>query len=179
MPPPLCLTGSRCTGHAGRSHGFTLIELMTVLALMAVLVALALPSFGSLIEKFRVESAVSAMSASLSDARAEAMRRGVTVRVQRNAACLDVADWGCGWSILVGTGKQVEVIKQLAPDTRVSVRRSHSLMGMGSIAFDAMGTTNVASFGFQPLGVKNSPNAMALCMARSGRVKLVRGGVGC
>ncbi|MDR2220778.1 MAG: GspH/FimT family pseudopilin [Methylobacillus sp.] len=57
-----------------RGHrGFTIIELMTVVLVVAVLVALALPSFTNLFKRFRVSTAASEISHALQFARANAI----------------------------------------------------------------------------------------------------------
>jgi general secretion pathway protein G len=43
--------GSRVTGHGSRFSGFTLIELMVVLAIIALLVSVVAPSYGGRIKK--------------------------------------------------------------------------------------------------------------------------------
>ena len=62
-------------GFCASERGFTLIEMMVVIVLMAVMLGLALPSFNGLIERHRVEGMARALMASVSDARAEAARR--------------------------------------------------------------------------------------------------------
>jgi type IV fimbrial biogenesis protein FimT len=88
-----------------RDRGFTAIELLVVLALIAVFVALALPSFEGAVKRNRVSTAASEIINVLQFARAEAIRtrQAVTV-VQTNtsANCIpaagspNTADWSCG-----------------------------------------------------------------------------------
>ena len=87
----------------GTPRGFTLVEMMVVIVLTAILLALALPSFNSLIEKYRVEGMASALMASVSHARSEAVRRGQVVTIRQRAECTG-ADWSCGWETVVGSG---------------------------------------------------------------------------
>jgi type IV fimbrial biogenesis protein FimT len=71
--------------HTPRRHrGFTLIELMIVIALVAVIAALAAPSFGDMIKMQRLRGISSQLATDLSFARSEAVSRGsyVQVRVQ-------------------------------------------------------------------------------------------------
>lgn len=63
------------------SSGFTSLELMIVVAIVAILAALAIPSFSSTLEKQRITSAAEAILADLRWARAEAIKRNKEVRV--------------------------------------------------------------------------------------------------
>jgi type IV fimbrial biogenesis protein FimT len=163
--------------HAERPRGFTLIEMMVVIALMTVLLGMALPSFIGLIEKYRVEGMASALMASVSHARSEAARRGKTVTIQQRAGCSG-SDWSCGWDTVVGSGSAIETLKRQDPDTRVAVQKKGT---PGSISFDAMGySTGGAGFSFHPAGSDgSSSNAVAVCMALGGRVRLAKGDRGC
>ena len=53
--------------------GFTMIELMTVVAIMAILLALAGPSFTPLIERWRVRDSAETLTSTLYYARSEAI----------------------------------------------------------------------------------------------------------
>ncbi len=62
-------------------RGFTLIEAMLVIAVLAILLTAGLPSFASLIDRQRLRGAAADVHAALLLARAEAMRRGTAVSV--------------------------------------------------------------------------------------------------
>lgn len=66
-----------------RARGFTVIELMVTLAVAAVVVAMAVPSFQSVINGNKLAGAANELMASLQVARMEAIRRG-----QRAGVCL-------------------------------------------------------------------------------------------
>jgi len=61
--------------------GFTLIEMMVAIAILAILVTLAAPSFNSFIDKYRVKRASDSISAFLVNAKSEAVKRNTEVRV--------------------------------------------------------------------------------------------------
>jgi len=75
--------------HAGPQRGLTIIELMVVVAVIAVLVTLAAPSFRSLIAAQRVKGINAELVTDLQFARSEAATRGRPVRIRFNpaAAC--------------------------------------------------------------------------------------------
>lgn len=69
------------------NHGLTLIELMVVVALVAVVLTLAAPSFSSFFAKKRVEGVVSELVTDLQYARSEAVSRNAAVRVTFGTLC--------------------------------------------------------------------------------------------
>lgn len=62
-----------------RQRGFSLVELMVTITVMAILLAIALPSFRDVIHRNQVSSASNALLASLAYARTEAINRGQLV----------------------------------------------------------------------------------------------------
>lgn len=79
--------------------GFTLVEVLIVIAVVAVLASLALPSYRTIIEKRQVTSGAEQISAFLSSAQFEAVKRGepIVVRYDRNGAgewCFGLAQQG-------------------------------------------------------------------------------------
>jgi type IV fimbrial biogenesis protein FimT len=75
-----------------RACGFSLIELMTVVTIIAVTAVLAAPSFAQQLANFRVRGAAEGIVNGLNLARAEAARRNSGVSLTMSAS-------GGGWSI--------------------------------------------------------------------------------
>lgn len=95
------------------SLGFTLLETLVVIAVLAVLMGLAAPSMRVLQLRWEVRSVSQALEASLVLARSEAIRRAGKVAVQRlDSACAGSdkeVQWNCGWRVFVdsnGNGTQ-------------------------------------------------------------------------
>jgi type IV fimbrial biogenesis protein FimT len=63
------------------ASGFTLIELMVTLTVVAILLTLAIPSFTGMIDKNRLKNAAETLYADLQFARAEAIKRNKKIRV--------------------------------------------------------------------------------------------------
>lgn len=70
-----------------RSRGFTLIELLVVVALVAILLALAAPSFTSTLARKRLEGAASELATDIQYARSEAAQRNAAVGVVFGTNC--------------------------------------------------------------------------------------------
>ena len=70
--------------HMHQSRGFTLLEVLVVLAIVAILTTLAAPSFVALIQSNSVSSNVNAFIADVRYARSEAVRRGGAVVMCRS-----------------------------------------------------------------------------------------------
>lgn len=89
---------------ARRQGGFTMIELMVVIAIVAILAALATPSFLPTIERWRVRSGTDDLQNSIYFARSEAVKRGgdvIMVRKASEGSCTSTGnnDWKCGWIV--------------------------------------------------------------------------------
>lgn len=92
---------------AMRTRGFTLVELMVVVAIVAVLATVAVPGFRDLLLNQRLAAAAHGFNSALSLARMEAIQRSQSVRV----LALSGSDWGSGWSVLAGTEPPLEAVR--------------------------------------------------------------------
>lgn len=81
-----------------RVSGFTLTELMITVVIMAILMAIAVPSFQSIIAGQRIKSATYDMFSTLTFARSEAIKRNADVTVAQASG-----GWQNGWTVTVGT----------------------------------------------------------------------------
>lgn len=72
--------------------GFTLVEMMVVLAIVAVSATLAAPAFSQMIANYRVRGAADGILGALSFARTEALRRNTPV-------AFALAPGGSGWAV--------------------------------------------------------------------------------
>ncbi|NWA26723.1 GspH/FimT family pseudopilin [Pseudomonas gingeri] len=82
------------------AKGFTLVELLVAIAVLAILTAIAAPSFNSTIQKSRVDSEASDLQRALNYTRLEAINRGVNVRIGPTSGA--GSNWTTGQSTTTG-----------------------------------------------------------------------------
>jgi prepilin-type N-terminal cleavage/methylation domain-containing protein len=75
-------TGRRLHGASPRARGLTLLELALVMAVLAVLGALALPSMAARLRTERLQTVAEMFAADIADARHEAARRGQALHIE-------------------------------------------------------------------------------------------------
>ncbi|MBN8480628.1 MAG: GspH/FimT family pseudopilin [Xanthomonadales bacterium] len=97
-----------CTRHGG-ARGFTLIELLVTISIMAILAAIAFPSFSYSLRNNRVGTQTNELLAALNYARNEAVTRGrgVTICAADTSTgamptdCGSASDWKTGWMVFL------------------------------------------------------------------------------
>jgi type IV fimbrial biogenesis protein FimT len=84
------------------ASGFTLIELLMTIAIAAILMGIAIPSFRYITNANRIASELNGLLGDLQLARAEAIKEGRTITVcQSNdtATCTNSTSWQGGWIV--------------------------------------------------------------------------------
>ncbi len=161
-------------------HGFTIIELMVVVAIMAVLAALAAPSFTPLIERWRVRQAAEALQSTVYFARSEALKRGGGV-----AIAADATGWTGGWKVTHTQGGTATELQQADAPTKVDI----SLTGdAGTVYVDRWGMLAATEGGVPTaMGFLLTPkdktstdsSALRLCTGTGGRIQQKKGAETC
>jgi type IV fimbrial biogenesis protein FimT len=100
-------SGSRMGGAAMR--GFTLVEALVVMSIIAILMSVAVPTFRDFTASRAVAAQVSDFAGALRLARTEAIKRGRPVVMCRTSdpqaaepACDAGSDWKSGWLVMQG-----------------------------------------------------------------------------
>jgi len=92
-------------------RGFTLVELLVVLAVGSILLAIAVPGYGYLLSAGRLTTLTNDLVAALHLARSEAIKRGTRVTLCKTGSaaaaspsCDSTPDWQQGWLVFVDGG---------------------------------------------------------------------------
>jgi len=100
-------TGRPRRPSARPSSGFTIVELMITIAIVAILLTVGIPSFRNVILNTRLTSLANEVVASVQIARSEAIKRNATVRLCASAngtTCATTGSWEQGWIVLTAAG---------------------------------------------------------------------------
>jgi len=139
--------------------GFTLIELMVAIAIMAILMAIAFPSFQSTLRSNRVATTTNELLAILSLARSEAIRntRGAGVCPSTDGSACG-GTWNQGWLVwsdvnadgLMGAGETP--IRYTRLDDRLTVAAPAAAV----LRFDSRGRLHPAIGAAQSIGLQST-----------------------
>ncbi|TCS36443.1 GspH/FimT family pseudopilin [Reinekea marinisedimentorum] len=92
-------------------RGFTIVELMVTLVILAIITMAAAPSFNNVIRSSRIDSNLSKIRAGYSFARTEAGTRqeGVSICVANSSLddCATGTDWSGGWIVFTDTDNDI------------------------------------------------------------------------
>lgn len=125
-----------------RQQGFTLVELVVALSVLAILMAVAVPNFREMLLNFQVRAAAEGLNTGLQLARAEAIRRNANVVFTLSSN----ATWTIGCQVVVadadsdGVDDCPEVIQnKAATEGAVSVAVDVVPAGATSVTFNGLG----------------------------------------
>lgn len=172
-----------------KEKGFTLIELMITLAVLAILLTVAAPGMFTFIADARSDAQMSAIVSSLQEARTYSLkeRRSVTVcggSVTSAAVPSCDGSWDNGWAVFVENSTTIGTFENA--DTVISVHDAIAdnfdiTKTNGSfISFDGRGWAASGNGDFKVCESSNSSEyARQVLVALSGRVSVQKTGVSC
>lgn len=146
---------------AGRSEGFTLVELMLVVGLVAVLAAATAPSIIEGMRQFEVTTASQQVASTIRLARYQAVGKNMTVRVR--------FDYPAGGQYQILDGSDADVISS----AKMLLNGAAFSAISGDIEIDPQGRVTALS-GTLPatVTVANSADSKTISISRGGRVEL-------
>lgn len=87
-----------------RQQGYTLVELLIGLAIAAIVVGMALPSFAGILHNNRRSTAINTLSSTLNYARSEAIKRSLPTVICKGSpvdGCDKTRQWHDGWIVFM------------------------------------------------------------------------------
>ena len=158
--------------------GFTLIELMIVLALSAILLGAAVPAFSGGLEAARSGDARAALLASLMTASGKAAItgvHGVLCPSSDGRTCLDTPDWSAGWVVFLDSnasrdleGGESVLMTHPALAGKVRLR---STVGRTRVVFQGNGGNAGSNVTFTLCDGRGRKRARALIMSNTGGLR--------
>ena len=160
-----------------RQRGFTLIELMITIAVIAIVAGFALPQLGKMIRNNQMVSQGNSLLGGVQCARGEALARGQVVRMcgSSDGASCD-GQWGRGWIVFVdkngdGSPGADEILRTDTSDTAIDSSTA------GHFVFTHQGRRGG---GLETLTIKrsdcDSEGSRTLSVTAGGRTSMTSGG---
>lgn len=148
-----------------RHHGFTLIELMVTISILAILLGIAVPAFTSFITSNRLSGQINELVGDLSFARSEAGARSRAVRLCIAATATTCATSGSDWSL--GRILWVDLNGSNSLDSSTELLKYVATLE-GSATLTAAGFPSTFTISYLPTGVLSSTSAGTFTLCASG-----------
>jgi type IV fimbrial biogenesis protein FimT len=162
MNPPCALPSFRRRAPRGgrRVRGFTLVEMMTVVSILAVMLGIIAPSFSGFLASQQAKALTYDLTADLMLARNEALKRNVSVSITRSGS-----GWEQGWTVAPASTPAVWLSHRNAAAQSVSISGAPA-----SVTFDPNGRVS-APLGSVRITIGGGTNYRCLELDPSGRVR--------
>lgn len=164
-------------------NGFTLIEWLVVLSIIAILAAAGSPNLSATIERYRAGSVAGELARSLMTARTQALATGQRVAV----IPLANNDWAGGWRIFVDLNNNgspdagERIIQHIDGHPSASIAPSARLSegGQSFVSFTSLGFPRAldgTSFADGALTITLGATQRIVCLNAQGRVEVIEHG---
>ncbi|MBV1790123.1 GspH/FimT family pseudopilin [Marinobacterium sp. D7] len=155
---------TRYSPNTSRHAGFTLLELMVSLAILAILLGIGIPSFQSFIQNSQLNASKEGLESALYLARSEAVTRRSSITVCRRnssgSACENSGSWDSGW---LATDKDSTVLRtwdapsgdttlNIAGGTTITFTADGWVEGNSAYSFTISGGGSSCSLSVSPIG---------------------------
>jgi type IV fimbrial biogenesis protein FimT len=160
-----------------RSRGFTLIELMVTVAILAIALGIAVPNLQEFARRNRLVATTNNMASALALARSEAVKRAARVSVAST-------DWDGGWQVFVDTGTVGDasdepadnILRVYQPNANGAAAITLDGSGSGYVSYLPAGVSDVnGSSGSGDFELCIEGNARVISINNTGRVSTASG----
>jgi type IV fimbrial biogenesis protein FimT len=130
-----------------RAPGFTIIELLVVMFLVAILSAIAVPSFKSMMASSRLTTQANEFIAALNYGRSASITRNTTMTFCRVAAAADVTCAGAAgnWQFWIIRNAAGEIVRSGSVPTYGTALRATSSLPADSVLFNSDGLSRTTA----------------------------------
>jgi type IV fimbrial biogenesis protein FimT len=166
-------------------RGFTIVEALVTITVMALLLACAVPAFGAWLAEIKLRNAAYALADAMALARSEAIKHGARATLCKAAdrtRCTTLGGWEAGWLLFLddnhtATREADEPLVRIEPpaDRGITARANQPLSNY--VSFTALGHARLLSGALQ-MGTftvcRPGSRAYHVVLANTGRVRVDR-----
>lgn len=150
------------------NNGFSLVELMVTLSVVAILAIVGLPGMIDFIKNERLTTQINSLLVDLQHARSEALTRHeqVTVCASKDGATCSGGDWEDGWIVMItATSEVLRIRDELEGDNTLS-----SSSG-ATITYDQRGFAPNVNATFSVCDDRGASYGKSISVSNTGRIR--------